>query len=204
MVKYNLYIYSQKGDGLNLYIIAGLGNPEKKYEKTRHNIGFDAVISFASKHNIELNKNKFKSIYGEGKINGEKVYVVLPQTYMNLSGDSISELASFYKISAENIIIVNDDISLNPGRLRIRAKGSAGGHNGLKSIINRLGSDNFPRIKIGVGSPEHKDYDLADFVLGKFSDEEIKTLKPVVENVCDAIECIIVSGIDRAMNKYNN
>lgn len=186
-----------------MYLVAGLGNPEKKYEKTRHNIGFDAVISYASKHLIDLSKNKFKAFFGEGNISGEKVFIALPQTYMNLSGDSIAEFASFYKIPPENIIIVHDDISLAPGRLRIRAKGSAGGHNGLKSIISRLGSDNFARIKIGVGAPRHEDCDLADFVLGKFSDDEIKLLKPVVENVCEAIDCIITQNIDRAMNKYN-
>ncbi len=187
-----------------MYLVAGLGNPEKKYEKTRHNIGFDAVISYASKHCVNLNKNKFRAFFGEGNISGEKVFIALPQTYMNLSGDSIAEFASFYKILPENIIIVHDDISLAPGRLRIRAKGSAGGHNGLKSIISRLGSDNFARIKIGVGAPQHEDYDLADFVLGKFSDDEIKLLKPVVEKVCEAIDCIITQSIERAMNKYNN
>jgi len=187
-----------------MYLVVGLGNPEKKYEKTRHNIGFDAVMSYASKHSVDLNKNKFKAYYGEGNIKGEKVYIALPQTYMNLSGDSVAEFAAFYKIPPENVIVIHDDISLAPGRLRIRAKGSAGGHNGLKSIIARLGSDNFPRLKIGVGAPDHPEYDLADFVLGKFSDDEIKILKPVVENVCDAIDCIITQGIDRAMNKYNN
>ena len=187
-----------------MFLIVGLGNPEKKYEKTRHNIGFDAVISYAKKHSVELNKNKFKAFYGEGNVKGEKIYIALPQTYMNLSGDSVSEFASFYKIPAENIIVIHDDISLEPGRLRIRAKGSAGGHNGLKSIISRIGSENFPRLKIGVGAPKHEDYNLADFVLGKFTDDEIKILRPVVENVCDAIDCIITQGIDRAMNKYNN
>ena len=187
-----------------MYLIAGLGNPEKKYDNTRHNIGFEAVNFFADKHNIALNKNKFKAVYGEGRIGDERVIVAMPQTYMNLSGDSVAEIAAFYKIPNQNIIIIHDDISLVPGRVRIRAKGSAGGHNGLKSIIARLGGDNFPRIKIGVGAPQHADYDLADFVLGRFTTDESKILKPVIENVCDSIECMINNGIDRAMNKYNN
>lgn len=187
-----------------MYLVAGLGNPDKKYEKTRHNIGFDAAISFADKHSIAINKSKFKAMFGEGMIGDEKVIIALPQTYMNLSGDSIAEIAAFYKIPNENIIILHDDISLAPGRMRIRQKGSAGGHNGLKSIISRLGSDVFARIKIGVGAPVHADYDLADFVLGKFSREETELLDPVIKKVADAAECIIKSGIDRAMNRYNN
>ncbi|MBR2405023.1 MAG: aminoacyl-tRNA hydrolase [Clostridia bacterium] len=187
-----------------MYLIAGLGNPDKKYENTRHNIGFEAVMLLARKHGISLGKSKFKAVYGEGIIAGEKAIISMPQTYMNLSGDSVAEMAAFYKIPPANIIIIHDDISLTPGRLRIRGKGSAGGHNGLKSIIARLGSDEFARIKIGVGAPTHSDYDLADFVLGKFSSEEQKILAPVLENAVDAVECMIKSGIDRAKNKYNS
>lgn len=187
-----------------MYLIAGLGNPEKKYEKTRHNIGFEAVTHLAAKHSVSLSKSKFRAVYGEGIIGGEKAIISMPQTYMNLSGDSVAEMAAFYKIPPANIIIIHDDISLTPGRLRIRGKGSAGGHNGLKSIIARLGSDEFARIKIGVGAPTHAEYDLADFVLGKFSPEEQKIIAPILENAVDAVECMIKSGIDRAMNKYNS
>lgn len=187
-----------------MYLIAGLGNPEKKYDNTRHNIGFEAAGALAQKHGISLSKNKYKAILGEGKIADERIIVALPQTYMNLSGDSVSEIVAFYKIPPENIIIIHDDVSLAPGRMRIRSKGSAGGHNGLKSIISRIGSEAFPRIKIGVGSPENSDYDLADFVLGKFSKDENDILAPVIKNAVDAVECIIKYGIDRAMNKYNN
>lgn len=186
-----------------MYLVAGLGNPEKKYDYTRHNIGFAALALFADNNKINLSKNKFKAIYGDGIINGEKVIAALPQTYMNLSGDSISEIAEFYKIPPENIIIINDDISLPLGAKRIRKKGSAGGHNGLKSIISRLGTDEFIRIKIGVGAPDNKDYDLADYVLGKFSKDEMKVLSTVLADVSDAVEMIIKVGADRAMNKYN-
>lgn len=186
-----------------MFLVAGLGNPEKKYDNTRHNIGFEAVKMFADKQNISLNKQKFKAIVGEGYVGSEKVIVALPQTYMNLSGESIGEIASFYKIPNENVIILHDDISIDTGRLRIREKGSAGGHNGLKSIISHLGGDVFCRIKIGVGAPKHKDYDLADFVLGSFSKEETKILEPVLKDVSSAVECIIKESTSKAMNKYN-
>ena len=186
-----------------MFLVAGLGNPEKKYDNTRHNIGFEAAKIFADKQNISLNKQKFKAIVGEGYVGSEKVIVALPQTYMNLSGESIGEIASFYKIPNENVIILHDDISLDIGRLRIREKGSAGGHNGLKSIISHLGSDVFCRIKIGVGAPKHADYDLADFVLGSFSADETKVLEPVLKDATSAIECIIKESSSKAMNKYN-
>jgi len=186
-----------------MYLVAGLGNPEKKYEDTRHNIGFEAAMLFAEKNGIRLNKSKFRAVYGEGNVMGEKVIVALPQTYMNLSGESVGAIAAFYKISNENIIILHDDISLPVGKIRIRPKGSAGGHNGLKSIISHVGSDVFDRIKIGVGAPKHADYDLADYVLGRFTTEEKKLLVPVLEDVCDAVRCIISDGEQKAMNKYN-
>ena len=186
-----------------MYLVAGLGNPEKKYDNTRHNIGFEAARLFSESVNISLNKTKFKAVLGEGYLGSEKLIVALPQTYMNLSGESIGEIASFYKIPNENIIILHDDISLETGRLRIREKGSAGGHNGLKSIISHLGSDVFCRIKIGVGAPKHEDYDLADYVLGSFTKEEQDILKPVLKDVSMAIECIIRDSASKAMNKYN-
>lgn len=186
-----------------MYIIAGLGNPESKYDHTRHNIGFHAIDVLCDKYNIRLNKLKFKACFGDGIIGGEKVILAKPQTYMNLSGESIRDMAAFYKIPTENIIIIFDDISLDTGRMRIRPTGSAGGHNGIKSIIYQLNSDNFPRIKLGIGAPPHSDFDLADYVLGRFTSEEIKTLEPVLLDTADAVECIIKNGIERAMNKYN-
>ena len=187
-----------------MYLIAGLGNPEKKYDLTRHNVGFDMLDVFASTEKIQLNRTKFKSVYGEGVICGEKVILAKPQTYMNNSGEAIREIASFYKIPAENIIILLDDINFDTGVLRIRPKGSDGGHNGLKSIIYHLGSDRFVRIRIGVGAKPHPDYDLAAHVLGRFPKEDIAVLDKAAQNVCGAIRLIISDGnCDMAMNRYN-
>lgn len=186
-----------------MYIIAGLGNPEAKYDHTRHNIGFHAVDVICRKYNIRLSKLKFKALYGEGVIGGEKVIVAKPQTYMNLSGEAIRDMASFYKVEPSNIIVIFDDVSLAPGRMRIRAAGSAGGHNGIKSIIYQLNSQDFPRIKIGVGAPPHADFDLADYVLGKFTPEDIKTIEPILIDTADAVEGIIKNGISESMNKFN-
>lgn len=184
-------------------IVVGLGNPGKKYVNTRHNIGFDAVDALASKHNIKFNKEKFNAIFGEGNICGEKVLIVKPQTFMNLSGEAVRDIVSWFKEKPDNVLVIFDDISLPVGKLRIRPKGSAGGHNGIKSIIYQLGSDTFPRIKIGVGSPQNKDYDLADFVLGKFSKDETAVLIKSVVRVTDAVEDIIINGTEHAMNIYN-
>ncbi len=186
-----------------MYIIAGLGNPESKYDHTRHNIGFHAVDVLCQKYNIKLNKLKFKASFGDGMIGGEKVIIAKPQTYMNLSGEAIRDMASFYKVEPENIIIIFDDVSLECGRMRIRPSGSAGGHNGIKSIIYRLNSDKFPRVKLGIGAPPHEDFDLADYVLGRFTPEEIKILEPVLLDTADAVEAIIRNGVQKAMNKFN-
>ena len=187
-----------------MYLIAGLGNPDKKYDLTRHNIGFDMLDVFASSENIKLNKTKFKSVYGEGTICGEKVILAKPQTYMNNSGEAIREIASFYKIPVENIIILHDDINFDTGVLRIRPKGSDGGHNGLKSIIYHMHSDNFVRIRIGVGAKPSPDYDLAAHVLGRFPKEEIAILDNAAQNVSGAIRLIVSEGnCDKAMNRYN-
>ena len=186
-----------------MYIIAGLGNPGKQYEMTRHNIGFHTVDYIADKHNIKMKKLKFKAVYGEGNIAGEKVYLVKPQTYMNLRGEAIADMAKFYKIPPEKIIVINDDISLDTGRIRVRAKGSAGGHNGLKSIIYQLQSDNFPRVKMGVGAPKHEDYDLADFVLGRFTKDEIPVMEDAIIKAEGAICEMIQNGVSSAMNKFN-
>lgn len=185
-----------------MYLIAGLGNPGKQYFATRHNIGFNAIDYISQKHNIDVTKIKYKGLIGEGNIAGEKVILLKPQTFMNLSGESVREAAAFHKIPPENVIIIHDDISLPVGTLRIREKGSAGGHNGLKSIIAHLNSQDFPRMKIGVGAPQ-PDKDLADYVLGKFSKEEEKTLFDVLTRVCDAVSEYIRNGGASAMNKYN-
>lgn len=187
-----------------MYMVVGLGNPGAKYVNTRHNIGFDALDAFCSKHDIKLKSSRrFRADTGKGRVGGEKVIAVKPMTYMNLSGEAVLEIADYYDIENENIIVVYDDISMETGRLRIRRKGSAGGHNGIKSIILNLGSDEFPRVKIGVGAPEHKDHDLADYVLGKFSKEETEILIKTVVSAVGAIEEILTANVDSAMNKYN-
>lgn len=189
--------------GDNMYIIAGLGNPGKNYVNTRHNTGFEAIDTIALKYGIKMNKERFKAIYGEGNIAGERVVLVKPQTFMNLSGESIGEFLSWYKLSGDKLIVIYDDVSLPVGKLRLRPKGSAGGHNGIKSIIYRINSDVFPRIKIGVGSPENENYDLADYVLGRFTKEEIKLMITAAVSAADAVEKIISSGIEKAMSEFN-
>lgn len=183
-----------------MFLLVGLGNPGKEYCGTRHNIGFEAIDYIADKYNIELDRLKFKGIFGEGIINGKKVILLKPTTYMNLSGESIREVVNFYKISNEEIIVIYDDISLEVGRLRIREKGSAGGHNGIKSIIGNLGTDVFPRIKIGVGEPKGN---LVSHVLGKFNEEEIKVLRKSLIASSEAVEIIISKDTKEAMNKLN-
>lgn len=184
-----------------MYLIVGLGNPGAEYRNTRHNIGFNAIDYLGEKYNIEINRKKFKGEYGEGRISGEKVILLKPTTYMNLSGESIREIVDFYKISNEQVIVIYDDISLEVGRVRIRGKGSAGGHNGIKSIVAHLNSDVFPRIKIGVGQPKG---DLVSHVLGKFSQEEMEKLQKVIEVSALATEEIIKNDEVEAMNKYNS
>lgn len=183
-----------------MFLIVGLGNPGKEYAGTRHNIGFEAVDYIADKYNIELNRIKFKGIFGEGMINGKKVILLKPTTYMNLSGESIREVVNFYKISNEEIIVIYDDISLEVGRLRIREKGSHGGHNGIKSIIANLSSDVFPRVKIGVGGPKG---DLVSHVLGKFSNSEIEILRESIMATSEAVTTILSKDTKEAMNKFN-
>lgn len=186
-----------------MYIIAGLGNPSSKYEHTRHNVGFDAIDYIADKHGIKVDILKHKALCGAGIISGHKVILVKPQTFMNLSGESISSIANFYKIDAEDeLIVIYDDISLDVGRLRLRGKGSAGGHNGIKSIIGLLGTDKFKRIKIGVGD-KPANWDLADYVLGHFSPSDQKTINETFDKVNNAVECIISEGMDRAMCNFN-
>lgn len=186
-----------------MYIIVGIGNPGKKYESTRHNIGFIAIDYLAALFDIKVTKIKHKALIGEGKIEGEKVLLVKPQTFVNLSGESVRDIANFYKVPAENIIVIFDDVSLDAGSVRIRKKGSDGGHNGIKSIIYQLQSDMFPRIKLGVGA-KPPGYDLADWVLAKFTDDDIKIMSKAVETAAKAVPEIIKNGTESAMNKYNS
>ena len=183
-----------------MYLIVGLGNPGTQYKGTRHNVGFDILDLISVKYNIVVNRIKFKGVYGEGNIGGEKVILLKPSTFMNLSGESVREAASFYKINPSNIIILHDDISLEIGRMRIRSKGSAGGHNGLKSIILNLSSDEFVRFKIGVGQPKGE---LVSHVLGKFSKDERVLIDDVSDSTVEAVELVIKQGVALAMNKFN-
>ena len=185
-----------------MYIIAGLGNPESKYDKTRHNIGFRLIDELAVRNGITFSDRKHNGLVGKGTISGEKVILLKPLTYMNLSGECVGPAADYYKVEPENVIILFDDISLDVGRIRIRKKGSAGGHNGIKSIIAHLGSENFPRLKFGVGD-KPKEMDLADYVLGRFSSQDEATVSEGIKRACEAVECMIGEGCDAAMNKYN-
>lgn len=186
-----------------MYIIAGLGNPKKEYDNTRHNIGFAMIDALADKYSINVMDIKHKAMTGKGIINGQKVILAKPLTFMNLSGESIRQLADYYKADPETeVIIISDDISLPPGLIRVRKKGSAGGHNGLKNIIQHLGTEGFRRIRIGVGE-KPKGYDLADYVLGHFSKEEQPLMKEGIEKAIAALEMILADDIDGAMNEYN-
>lgn len=185
-----------------MFLVIGLGNPGREYAETRHNVGFKVIDLLAQKNNITMNKIKFKSVYGEGIIAGKKIVLVKPQTYMNNSGMAVRELYDFYKLPIEDIIVVVDDIDIDFAQIRIRKKGSAGTHNGLRSIIQHIQDENFPRLKIGIGEKKEKQ-DLAAFVMSKFSKEEREEISIAVEDATSAIEAIIRDGIDKAMNKYN-
>ena len=185
------------------WLIVGLGNPGKDYERTRHNCGFRAVDLLAEQLGCKIDKGKFQGLYGQTLYQGKKLMLLKPQTYMNLSGRSVLQLSAYFSIPPQNIIVLFDDISLPPGRLRIRPDGSAGGHNGIKSIIAELGSQDFPRVKIGVGSKAHPDQDLADHVLSTFSSLEEKALAVSLKNAADAALAIIDHGVSEAANRYN-
>ncbi len=186
-----------------MYVIVGLGNPSKEYDNTRHNIGFAAIDALADKYGISVNEAKHKALLGKGVIDGTKVILVKPLTYMNLSGEAVRAVVDYYKIDEEaELIVIYDDISLDVGQLRIRKKGSAGGHNGIKNIIQHLGHDTFLRIKIGVGE-KPKGYDLADYVLGHFSKEEQTVMKDALEKVDGAVKLMLMDDVDEAMNRYN-
>ena len=185
-----------------MYLIVGLGNPECDYSKTRHNMGFDAINKLAKENEIEMSRTKFEGIYGTGLIENEKVIILKPQTYMNLSGESIIQFKNFYKIDNEKILVVSDDIDLEPGKIRIKRKGSAGSHNGLKSVVHELQTEDFPRIRIGVGSPE-PEKDIIEHVIGHVTDEQYKELEKGIILAKNAIKEILKNGIESAMNKYN-
>lgn len=185
-----------------MYLIVGLGNPEQEYSNTRHNMGFDTVNKLAKQYNIEINKKKFKGIYGTGIIEGEKVIILKPQTYMNLSGESIKEAIDFYKIDNKNLIIIYDDIDIKPGTIKIRKKGGPGTHNGMKSVIQNIQMKEFSRVRVGIGMPEYKD-DLINYVIGKISEEEKEKLDKSTTKAKEAVIEIIKNGVDTAMNKFN-
>ncbi len=185
------------------WLVVFLGNPGLKYEGTRHNAGFMACDALAKARGVSVNRARFRALTGKCSIGGESVLLMKPQTYMNLSGEAVKQAADFYKIKAENIIVVSDEVSLPIGKLRIRQKGSAGGHNGLKNIIQQLGTDQFPRIRMGVGAPPHPDYDMADWVLSTFKNQDAADMAESAKRAAEAVECYITQGAQKAMNLYN-
>ena len=195
-------IFKRDGGGCT-WLLVGLGNPGSKYESTRHNMGFLAVDKLAELEHFKFNKLRFKAWTATATLGGEKVLVMKPQTYMNLSGEAVGEAARFYKIPPEHVLVISDDISLPLGKLRIRASGSAGGHNGLKNIIQHLGTDQFPRIKVGVGMPENADYDIADWVTGRPMGAEQKPLMEALDKAVAAVPVLIRDGVEKAQNRFN-
>lgn len=185
-----------------MYLIVGLGNPEPEYSKTRHNMGFDVINKLSEKYNIDVKKEKFDGIYGSGTIENEKVILLKPQTYMNLSGKSVIQYANFYKIDPENILIIYDDIDIETGKMKIRKKGGPGTHNGMKSVVSELNTAQFPRIRVGTGSQETIG-NLIDYVISKVSNEEYKRLEEGIDKATEAVATILKIGIDNAMNKLN-
>ena len=185
------------------WLVVFLGNPGAKYNGTRHNAGFMAADAMAKELNVAINKLRFKALTATVTIGGEKVLLMKPQTYMNLSGEAVGQAAKFYKISPEHVIVVSDEVAMPIGKLRIRKSGSAGGHNGLKNIIQHLGTQDFPRIRMGVGAAPHPDYDMADWVLSTFKNKDAEDMQTLAERVSKAVQCYITEGPDRAMNKLN-
>ena len=185
-----------------MYLIVGLGNPEKEYGNTRHNMGFDTINEIAKNNNIDINKNKFKGLYETANIQNKKVILLKPQTYMNLSGESVREIVDFYNIEPQNIIVIYDDIDIEKGHIKIRKKGGAGSHNGMKSVVQELATTDFARIRVGIGQPEFKS-DMINYVIGKVPKEEQEILHQGVRKAAEAVEEILKNGIDIAMNKFN-
>ena len=192
-----------KSSGGVSWLLVCLGNPGKQYENTRHNIGFLTADEIERRSGVKINKLRYRALTGEVKLGGERVLVMKPQTYMNLSGEAVKLAGAFYKIPPERILVISDDVALPQGKLRIRRSGSAGGHNGLKDIIAHLGGDGFPRIKVGVGGKPHPDSDMADWVLGKFTGQDKKVMEEAIKRAADAVETLLKSGVDQAMSRYN-
>jgi len=185
-----------------MYLIVGLGNPEEEYSKTRHNMGFNTINKLSQQYNIDVKQNKFQALCGSGIIEKEKVILLKPQTYMNLSGNSVKEVVDFYKIEKEKILVIYDDMDIDPGKIKIRKKGSSGGHNGIKSIIQMIGTEDFTRIRVGIGRPIHKG-DEINYVIGAIPEVELKKLEEGIEKAQKAVDEILKNGVDSAMNKYN-
>ena len=185
------------------WLVVGLGNPGEKYENTRHNVGFLTVDELAERARVPVQKLRHLALTNTVELGGARALLMKPVTYMNLSGEAVGQAARFYKIPADHVLVISDDVSLPLGKLRIRKGGSAGGHNGLKNIIQHLGTDQFPRVKIGVGEKPHPDYDMADWVLSRFTGEDLKTITQAVKRAADAVECFVREGPDKAMNRFN-
>lgn len=191
------------GSGGVSWLLVCLGNPGREYAETRHNVGFLTADRLAEKTGAKIDRLKFRALTGTVELGGEKVLVMKPQTYMNLSGESVGEAARFYKLPPEKVLVISDDVALPVGKMRIRANGSAGGHNGLKSIIQHLGTDAFPRIRVGVGAPAHPEHEMVDWVIGKFSPAERKELDGMLDKAAEAAECLIREGVQKAQNRFN-
>ena len=185
------------------WIVAFLGNPGLKYEGTRHNAGFMTADALCKKKNIAINKSRFQALIAQTELGGEKVLLMKPQTYMNLSGEAVRQAAQFYRVPAERVLVISDDVALPQGKLRVRRSGSAGGHNGLKNIISHLGSDQFPRVKVGVGQKPHPDADMVGWVLGTFTGQDRKVMEEAISRAADAVTVLLQHGIDQAMSSYN-
>ena len=185
------------------WLVVGLGNPGDRYENTRHNVGFEVMDELGERGNFPIRKLKHKALTQTAEIGGQRVLVMKPNTFMNLSGEAVIDAANFYKVPADHVLVVCDEISLPLGKIRIRRSGSAGGHNGLRNIISHLGTDQFPRVKVGVGGKPNPDYDMADWVLGKFQGEDKTVIQAAVERAADAVECVLQEGPDAAMNRFN-